>query len=618
MLRWFQIHEFSPEEGFFERYVTPTIHSLKVAVALAVAAIPEGLPAVVTTCLALGTQRMAKHNAIVRVLPSVETLGRCTVICSDKTGTLTTNKMSVQQVVTLGDDEKLQVYTLENTEFEPKPGCVKEKGVVKRNVTLENTAMEMLTATGTLCNDAALFYNESTGKVEKIGGATEAALLVMSEKITDDNTAVPGEVNAFRKKIESVWEKKHTLEFTRSRKSMSVLCQSTSKNILSLFVKGAADDILKRSSRVILSNGDIVPLSKSIRDKFTRKIEATASLPCGLRCMGFAFRPVAALNNSDLENSSNFEKIESDLIFTGFCGMSDPPRPEVLNAIRDCHTAGIRVLVITGDKKETAEAVCQQIGLLRGGESGVSFTGEELDAMSPSEKQKAVRSAVLFSRTDPSHKMELVKLLQNEKFICAMTGDGVNDSPALKKADIGIAMGSGTEVAKSSSNMILADDNFATIVNAVREGRSIFNNTKQFIRYLISSNIGEVACVLFTGLFGFPEALSPVQLLWVNLVTDGLPATALGFNPPDPDIMEQPPRDVDEPIVNGWLFVRYMIIGVYVGCATVAGFIWWFLINGFTLGDLATYASCTDLSNPHCQVLNNPKTARSIALSILV
>ncbi|CAD2220155.1 calcium-translocating P-type ATPase [Angomonas deanei] len=166
--------------------------------------------------------------------------------------------------------------------------------------------------------------------------------------------------------------------------------------------------------------------------------------------------------------------------------------------------------------------------------------------------------------------------------------------------------------------MILADDNFATIVNAVREGRSIFNNTKQFIRYLISSNIGEVACVLFTGLFGFPEALSPVQLLWVNLVTDGLPATALGFNPPDPDIMEQPPRDVDEPIVNGWLFVRYMIIGVYVGCATVAGFIWWFLINGFTLGDLATYASCTDLSNPHCQVLNNPKTARSIALSILV
>ncbi|EPY31299.1 hypothetical protein AGDE_09121 [Angomonas deanei] len=183
MLRWFQIHEFSPEEGFFERYVTPTIHSLKVAVALAVAAIPEGLPAVVTTCLALGTQRMAKHNAIVRVLPSVETLGRCTVICSDKTGTLTTNKMSVQQVVTLGDDEKLQVYTLENTEFEPKPGCVKEKGVVKRNVTLENTAMEMLTATGTLCNDAALFYNESTGKVEKIGGATEAALLVMSEKL---------------------------------------------------------------------------------------------------------------------------------------------------------------------------------------------------------------------------------------------------------------------------------------------------------------------------------------------------------------------------------------------------------------------------------------------------
>lgn len=246
------------------------------------------------------------------------------------------------------------------------------------------------------------------------------------------------------------------------------------------------------------------------------------------------------------------------------------------------------------------------------------MTGDEFEMMSLSEKRQAAMRAVVFSRTDASHKLQLVKILQEQRLIVAMTGDGVNDSPALKRADIGLAMGSGTEVAKNASKMILADDNVSTIVSAVREGRCIFNNTKQFIRYLISSNIGEVACVLVTGLFGLPEALTPIQLLWVNLVTDGLPATALGFNAADPNIMNEPPRRVDEPIVNGWLFIRYLIVGVYIGLATVSGFLWWFLTHGFTWADLTSFTTCSDMHDAKCATLSNPREARSIALSILV
>ncbi|KAG5511604.1 hypothetical protein JKF63_07200 [Porcisia hertigi] len=613
------------EEPWFDHYIQPVIHSLKVAVALAVAAIPEGLPAVVTTCLALGTRKMARHNALVRDLPSVETLGRCTVICSDKTGTLTTNMMSVSEVMTMEPSGKSCEYTIHDSKFNVVGAAVSHIGTSAGNVLRDDAALDMVATIATLCNDASLTFGASSTDVEKVGDATEAALLVMSEKLynnaaKDAVDGLPLPVDRCRLSKKELWIRKTTLEFTRSRKSMSVCCTSAADaRVHSLFVKGAPEEVLNRCNRIMFKDGHILPLTPTMMKTVVDKIDRMSSTEDALRCIAFAFRPIPDPKQLDLSDPAKFEAVESDLTFVGVCGMLDPPRREVGDAIAKCRTAGIRVIVITGDKKETAEAVCRRIGLMsHGSTKGLSFTGHELDQMNAAQKRAAVRSAVLFSRTDASHKMQLVNLLQDEKLICAMTGDGVNDSPALKKADIGIAMGSGTEVAKAASKMVLADDNFATVVKAVREGRTIFNNTKQFIRYLISSNIGEVACVLATGLLGLPEALSPIQLLWVNLVTDGLPATALGFNVADPDIMEQAPRRVDEPIVDGWLFFRYMVVGVYVGLATVAGFVWWFLTNGFTFADLLSFTMCTDMSNDKCVVMANPQTARAIALSILV
>jgi Ca2+ transporting ATPase len=349
-----------------------------------------------------------------------------------------------------------------------------------------------------------------------------------------------------------------------------------------LLVKGAPESILERCSYVLLgANGPRVPLTKTHSDLLSTEIVEYGNR--GLRVIALATVDDVAANPlvKKAKTSEEYAQLERNMTLIGLVAMLDPPRVEVADSIKKCREAGIRVIVITGDSKNTAESICRQIGVFGKEENvqGKSFTGREFDSLTHSEQLEAVKMASLFSRTEPSHKSKLVDLLQSLGHVVAMTGDGVNDAPALKKSDIGVAMGTGTDVAKLAADMVLADDNFATITVAVEEGRSIYSNTQQFIRYLISSNIGEVVSIFLTAAFGMPEALVPVQLLWVNLVTDGLPATALSFNPPDHDVMRRRPRKRDEPLVGGWLLFRYMVIGTYVGAATVFGYVWWFLYN---------------------------------------
>ena len=565
------------------------IYYLKIAVSLGVAAIPEGLAVVITTCLALGTRKMANKNAVVRSLPSVETLGSCSVICSDKTGTLTTNQMSVNKVVYLDKTGTgVQEIDVEGTTFAPE-GNLSQNGKALQNLAVSSSTIRQMAEVMAICNSANLSHDAKSGVYSCIGEPTEGALRVLVEKIGTDDAATNMKISqlpasqrlrASSAYYESRLPLKATYEFSRDRKSMSVLV-GTEKN-QSLLVKGAPESILERCTHVLLgSDGPRVPITKEHADLLSAEIVEYGNR--GLRVMAFARVDDVGANPllRNAQTSDDYAQLERNMTLVGLAAMLDPPRVEVANSIKKCLAAGIRVIVITGDSRNTAEAVCRQIGVFAEDEdlAGKSFTGREFDGLSDSEKLEAVKTASLFSRTEPSHKSKLVDLLQSLGHVVAMTGDGVNDAPALKKSDIGVAMGTGTDVAKLAADMVLADDNFATITVAVEEGRSIYSNTQQFIRYLISSNIGEVVSIFLTAALGMPEALVPVQLLWVNLVTDGLPATALSFNPPDHDVMRRPPRKRDEPLVGGWLLFRYLVIGTYVGAATVFGYVWWFLYN---------------------------------------
>uniref|UniRef100_A0A6Q2WSK6 Calcium-transporting ATPase n=1 Tax=Esox lucius TaxID=8010 RepID=A0A6Q2WSK6_ESOLU len=620
------------------------VYYFKIAVALAVAAIPEGLPAVITTCLALGTRRMARKNAIVRSLPSVETLGCTSVICSDKTGTLTTNQMSVHRIFVVdsvsGDQCALSEFSVTGSTYAPEGEVYKNGSSVKCS---QFEGLVELASICALCNDSSLDYNEAKGVYEKVGEATETALCCLVEKMNVFDTDLRGlsaveRATACCSVIKQLMRKELTLEFSRDRKSMSVFCSpnklTRSATGAKMFVKGAPESVLERCRWIRVNGGARVPMTPAGREQLQGTVREWATGRDTLRCLAMATRDSPPeIRSLNLENSATFANYESDLTFVGCVGMLDPPRKEVLGAVRMCRQAGIRVIMITGDNKGTAMSICRRVGIITEEEEEVGrddqfsggLTGREFDELPPHLQRQACRTVRCFARVEPTHKSRIVEYLQSLDDITAMTGDGVNDAPALKKAEIGIAMGSGTAVAKSASEMILADDNFSTIVAAVEEGRAIYNNMKQFIRYLISSNIGEVVCIFMTAALGMPEALIPVQLLWVNLVTDGFPATALGFNPPDLDIMSRPPRSPKEPLISGWLFCRYLIVGCYVGAATVGAAAWWFMAahDGPKLSfyQLSHYLQCSEgqgeFAGVQCSVFESPYPM-TMALSVLV
>uniref|UniRef100_A0AAR2K3T2 Calcium-transporting ATPase n=1 Tax=Pygocentrus nattereri TaxID=42514 RepID=A0AAR2K3T2_PYGNA len=614
-------------------WIRGAVYYFKIAVALAVAAIPEGLPAVITTCLALGTRRMAKKNAIVRSLPSVETLGCTSVICSDKTGTLTTNQMCVTKMFIIdrveGDHVNLECFDVSGSKYTPEGEVT--KGGAKVDCSQYDGLVELATICA-LCNDSSLDYNESKKIYEKVGEATETALCCLVEKMNVFKTSVRNlssveRANACCSVIKQLMKKNFTLEFSRDRKSMSVYCTPSKGDSGSkMFVKGAPEGVIDRCAYVRVG-ATRVPLTGPVKEKIMAIIKEWGTGRDTLRCLALATRDTPLkVEEMNLDDSTKFADYETDLTFVGCVGMLDPPRKEVTGSIQLCRDAGIRVIMITGDNKGTAVAICRRIGIFGEDEdvTGRAYTGREFDDLSRTEQSEAVTRARCYARVEPSHKSKIVEFLQGYDEITAMTGDGVNDAPALKKAEIGIAMGSGTAVAKSASEMVLADDNFSSIVAAVEEGRAIYNNMKQFIRYLISSNVGEVVCIFLTAALGLPEALIPVQLLWVNLVTDGLPATALGFNPPDLDIMGKPPRSPKEPLISGWLFFRYLAIG-YVGAATVGAAAYWFLYDDegphVTYYQLSHFMQChdenEDFTGVECEVFE-AAPPMTMALSVLV
>jgi Ca2+-transporting ATPase len=493
-------------------------------VSLAVAAIPEGLPAIVTIALALGVQRMIRRRAIVRKLPSVETLGCATVICSDKTGTLTQNKMTVTHLYLNGHILEL------------------DKGVPADLSPVQDKLWQI----GVLCNNARLTIKKGRLKGQRVqsdGDPTEVALLMAA--------AAEG---MEQKKLASDWQRVKEFPFDSERKMMSVIVEHRSGKQW-LFAKGAPDVLLERCSYQLI-DGREERLTAQDRNQHLQGNHHLASL--ALRNLAFAYR--------ELKGDVSEATAERNLTFVGLAGMIDPPRQEVREAIRRCRQAGIRTVMITGDHQTTALAIAQQLGI--GRSNGLTVTGKDLYNMSASEFQRKVDDIDVFARVSPEHKIRIVQALQKKGHVVAMTGDGVNDAPAIKAADIGIAMGvTGTDVSKEASSLILADDNFATIVAAIEEGRSIYDNIRKFISYLLASNVGEILVMFMAMLLALPLPLVPIQILWVNLVTDGLPAMALGVDPPEENTMNRAPRNSRESIFArgvGWkIITRGLMIGFW-------------------------------------------------------
>ena len=558
----------------FHKMPDDLIDSLLLAVSLAVAAVPEGLATILTVVLALGVQRMAKHNAIVKKLSSVETLGSASVICSDKTGTLTRNEMTVERIVTPSGEVQLT-----GTGYEPKGKMLGMGGdAIEESAPVNAEALRTI-AVGAFANDGDLRQNDA-GQWEIVGDPTEVSLVVASRKIKADRALG---------KLDRVAE----VPFTSERKRMAVIGKDSSDNgNLSVYAKGAPDVLLGYCTRIAV--GDAVrPMTEGDRQEILATVERLSGE--AYRTLGEAYRPLGTTSLADIPGiktnaagqvtdiSEQSDVIERDLIWAGMVGIIDPPRTEVRDSVAEAHRAGIRTVMITGDHPLTAARIASDLGIIEKG--GKALTGDQLDAM-PDEAafDKATSEVSVYARVAPEHKLKIVESLQRQGNIAAMTGDGVNDAPAVKSADIGVAMGiTGTEVTKESAKMILADDNFSTIVAAVREGRVIFDNIRKFLRYLLSSNVGEVFTVflgvVFAGFLGIrqPETvgvtvpLLATQLLWINLLTDAAPALAMGVDPQTDDVMGRKPRKVTDRVIDASMWGDIIYIGVIMAIVTLIG-----------------------------------------------
>ncbi|MBN2764009.1 MAG: calcium-transporting P-type ATPase, PMR1-type [Bacteroidales bacterium] len=555
------------------------------SVSLAVAAIPEGLPAVVTIALALGVQRMVKRHCLIRKLPSVETLGCTNVICSDKTGTLTRNEMTARAVYA-GEN----LYNISGIGYDPKGEFTHTERKINP---LESNSIAKALDVAVLCNGAKLINEDGIYRI--LGDPTEAALLTMAAKAG---------INIEEK--EQQYPFVAEIPFDSDRKQMTIIRRKGQN--FTAFVKGAPDVLLSNCTH-IENDGRLQEISRDDRNRILAVNNNMADQ--AMRVLGMAYRKL-----ENLPETVDAETIEQDLVFAGLVAMIDPPREEVKQAIENCQTAGIQSVMITGDHKNTAVAIARELGFFKS--ESVAMTGSELDSLSQEEFETVVDKTAVYARVSPEHKLRIVKAWRKKGQVVAMTGDGVNDAPAIKEADIGVAMGiTGTDVTKEISDMVITDDNFASIVAAVEEGRGIYDNIKKFIHYLLSCNAGEILVMFAASLIGFPIPLLPIHILWVNLVTDGLPALALGMDPIDKDVMKKPPRKLNESVLTQSGGGMMLTQGAFIAFCSLLAF--WFVLSveseGLTRARTACFIvlACSQLFHSfNCR--NNDKSLFKIGI----
>lgn len=528
------------------------------AVASAVSTIPEGLPAVVTVVLAIGLQRMAARNAIIRQLPAVETLGSATVICTDKTGTLTKNQMTVEVIYAISGEFKVT-----GEGYAPHGEVLRDGEAVDVS---SHRELRLALDAGALCNDADLRCDDSNCTI--LGDPTEGALVVAAAK-----------AGIVKRDLATQMPRIDEVPFDSDRAYMATLNDSEDRRFI--FAKGAPEKLLALCTRAGTGAGD-VDLSEDLRSKVLQANRELASR--ALRVLAIAYKEV-----SKEQSTISPEDLKEGMVFLALVGMMDPPRPEAIGAIERCKRAGIRVIMATGDHRITARAIAEQMGILRGHDGVIE--GKELDRMSDEMIENRIDEIDVFARVEPQHKFRIVTALKRRGHIVAMTGDGVNDAPALKRADIGIAMGiTGTDVAKEASKMVLADDNFVSIVGAVEEGRIVFQNIRKVVTYLLSTNAGEVLAIMAILLLGLPLPFLPVQILWINLVTDSFPALALAADPPREDVLAEPPRDPNAPIISRVVLIRILLVALVMAAGTLAVFYGWLGSTGLTRARTMAFA----------------------------